>query len=319
MADEFHYPPDVFELLVETLPRLVRSKKGVVLFLQGAGVAGEDLAEVDRIVRINPDSITKFEIVRKVLTKVNARGDSGLRPRREIIKRVVEFESFHTCWPEDQLKAKGLVASIREAVNAKDSFTRMKQERDAEREQTFARHRAEEASAAEKRSKIESVTTRLSALFVMDDKPQERGKLLEAVLNDLFRAYGIHVHEDFRRKAPDSSVVLEQLDGVIELDGAIHLVEMKWLNAPLGTSEFFPHLSRLFLRANAQGIFISSAGFTEPVVKECTTALTQKTMFLCSLREIFLLLQRQGDLIAFLKKKSHAAIIDKNPYLEILT
>ena len=70
-----------------------------------------------------------------------------------------------------------------------------------------------------------------------------------------------------------------------------------------GHTDFFPHLSRLFLRANAQGIFISSAGFTEPVVKECTTALTQKTMVLCSLREIFLLLQWQGDLIAFLKKK----------------
>lgn len=318
MADEFHYPPEIFELLVETLPRLARGKKAVVLFLRGAGVAEQDLAEVDRIVRVNPDSINKFEIVRNVLTKVNARGDSGLRPRREIIKRVVEFESFHVCWPGDQLKAKGLVASIREAVNAKDSFTRMRQERDAEREQILARHRVEQASAAEKRAMIESVTTRLSALFGMDDKPQERGKLLEAVLNDLFRAYGIHIHEDFRRKAPDSSIVLEQLDGVIELGGAIHLVEMKWLNAPVGTNEFFPHLSRLFLRANAQGIFISSAGFTEPVIKECTTALTQKTMFLCSLREILLLLQRQGDLIAFLKKKSHAAIIDKNPYLEIL-
>ena len=217
-----------------TLPRLVRSKKGVVLFLRGAGVAEEDLAEVGRVLSTNSDSINKFEIVRNVLAKVNVRGDSGLRPRREIIKRVVEFESFHTCWPEDQLKAKGLVASIREAVNAKDSFTRMKQERDVEREQALARHRAEQAAAAEKRSKIESVTTRLSVLFGMDDKPQERGKLLEAVLNDLFRAYGVHVHEDFRRKAPDSPVVLEQLDGVIELDGAIHLVEMKWLNGPVG-------------------------------------------------------------------------------------
>ena len=72
----------------------------------------------------------------------------------------------------------------------------------------------------------------------MDDKPQERGKLLEAVLNDLFRAYGILVREDFRRKAPDSSIVLEQLDGVIELDGAIHLVEMKWLKDPWERASF---------------------------------------------------------------------------------
>jgi hypothetical protein len=318
MTEAFQYPPELLELLIETIARLSRSKKGVVLFLRGSGVAGEDLNEVDGIVNRTPNSINKFEIVRKVLTKVNARGDSGLRPRREIIKRVVEFEHFETCWPEDLLKAKGLVASVREAVNTKDAFTRMKQERDAEREQTLLRQQTVQSAAAAKRAQIGDVTVRLSALFSMDDNPHKRGKLLEGVLNDLFRAYGIHVREDFRRKDPDTSTVLEQIDGVIELDGAIHLVEMKWLNTPVGVSEFFPHLSRLFLRANAHGIFISSAGYTEPVIKECRTALTQKTMVLCSLHEIVMLLQRQDDFIAFLKKKSHAAIVDKNPYFEIL-
>ncbi len=318
MADEFHYPPDVFELLVETIARLSRGKKGVVLFLEGAGVPQADLAEADRIVRSNPNSINKFEIVRNVLTKVNARGDSGLRPRREIIKRVTEFESFETCWPEDQLKAKGLVASVREAVNAKDSFTRMKQERDTEREQVLSRQRAEQAAATEKRAKIEDVSKRLFALFAMDDKPQERGKVLEAVLNDLFKAYGIHVREDFRRKDPDTGTVLEQIDGVIELDGVIHLVEMKWLSAPVGIGEFSPHLSRLFMRANAHGIFIATNGYTESVLTECKNALNLKTIFLCSLQEFVMLLQRQGDLVALLKKKSQAAIIDKNPYVEIL-
>jgi Restriction endonuclease len=319
MTDVFHYPPDVFELLVNTIPLLSKGKKGVVLFLRGAGVADDDLAEVSGIVNTSPDEINKFEIVRRVLTKVNVRGDSGLRPRREIIKRVTEFESFESCWPADQYKAKGLVASVREAVSAKDSFTRMKQERDTEREKDLSRQRAEQTAVADRRAKIADVQSRLSALFGMDDRPQQRGKLLEAVLNDLFRAYGIHVVEDFKRRDPDTGVVLEQIDGVIELDGSVYLVEMKWLNGPVGVSEFFPHLSRLFLRANAHGIFISSAGFTEPVVKECTTALAQKIMVLSSLREIVMLLQRSDDLIAFLKRKTRAATVEKNPFLEILS
>jgi len=140
-------------------------------------------------------------------------GDSGLRPRRAIIKRVTEFDNFDTCWPNDQLKAKGLVAELGKTVNVKDSFTRMKQERYAEREQTLGRQRTEQAAAAERRAKIEDVSKRLFALF-KDDKPQERGKLLEAVLNDLFKAYGIHVREDFR-KSSDTGTVLEQIDGVI--------------------------------------------------------------------------------------------------------
>ena len=319
MAEAFHYPPELFSLIVDTIPLLCRSKQNVILFLRGAGVAPEDLAEVEQSVKTNRNSINKFEIVRNVLTKVNARGDNGLRARREILKRVVEFESFETCWPQDQYKAKGLVASIREAVNAKDSFTRMQQERDAERKQVSAQREAERASAAEKRVKIEQVNQRVTALFSMDDKPQERGKLLEAVLNDLFRAYAIHVREDFRRKDPDTSVVVEQIDGVIELNGQLHLVEMKWLNSPIGMGEFMPHLGRLFLRANAYGIFIATNGYAASVVSECRNALSQKTMFLCSLQEFVMLLQRQDDLVELLRKKSQAAIVDKNPFLEILS
>lgn len=319
MTDAYHYPPDLFDLMVEALAKLNKAKKGVVLFLRGAGVDEPDLVEVERIVRTTPDLISKFEIARNVLTKVNERGDSGIFARREIIRRIVDFEDYSVCWPEDQLKARGLVAAIRETVNKKDSFTRMKQERDAEREQLQARRLAEKALALEKRAKIEAVASKLAALFGMNDNPQARGKLLEVVLNDLFRAYGIHVMEDFRRRALDTAIVVEQLDGVIEIDGAIYIVEMKWLNAPVGTSEFLPHLSRLFLRSDARGIFISSSGFTEPVVKECSTALALKTMVLCSLQEIVMLLQRQDDLTEFFKKKSRAAIIEKNPFFQVLS
>ncbi|MFB2762755.1 restriction endonuclease [Marinobacter shengliensis] len=319
MAEQFHYPPEVYNLLVDTIPLLCRSKNDVVLFFQGAGVAPEDLSEVSRIVQTDRRSINKFEIARQVLTKVNARGDSGLRARREIIKRVTEFDNFETCWDNDRLKAKGLVSEIAKIVNVKDSFTRMKQERDLERENAAAQKRAERAAVIAKRNKIDDVSRRLTALFTMDDRPQERGKLLEGVLNDLFKAYDIHVREDFRRKDPDTGVVVEQIDGVIELGGKIHLVEMKWLNSPVGVGEFFPHLSRLFLRGDASGIFISSSNFTQAVITECASALSQKTIFLCSLQEFVLLLQRQSDLPEFLKKKSQAAIVDKNPYLEILS
>lgn len=319
MPEVFHYPPELFNLLVNTIPLLCRSKKDVILFLRGAGVAQEDLAEVELSVNADRNSINKYEIVRNVLTKVNARGDNGLRASREILKRVVEFESFETCWENDQYKAKGLVASIREIVDKKDSFIRMKQERDAERDKRLAKKQAERTATAAKRAKIEEVSRRLSALFGMNDKPHERGKQLETVLNDLFRIYGILVCEDFRRKDPDTAIVVEQIDGVIELNGEIHLVEMKWLKEPVGMSEFLPHLSRLHSRANAHGIFIAANGYTASVVSECRNALSQKTLFLCSLQEFVMLLHRHDDLVELLRKKSQAAIVDKNPFLEILS
>ncbi|PIT23789.1 hypothetical protein BGI37_11590 [Snodgrassella alvi] len=113
-------------------------------------------------------------------------------------------------------------------------------------------------------------------------------------------------------------MVLEQIDGVIELNGQIHRVEMKWLNSPVGMAEFTPHLYRLFSRTDAHGIFIATNGYTDAVMTECRNILNKKTMFLCSLHEFVMLLQRQGDLVEFLKRKSAAASIDKNPFLEIL-
>ena len=126
------------------------------------------------------------------------------------------------------------------------------------------------------------------------------------------------VHEDFKRRDPDSSTVLEQIDGVIVLDGTIHLVEMKWLKDPVGIADFSPHLVRLFSRESASGIFISNSEFTEPVLKECANALNQRTMFLCSLQEIVMLLQNETDLLAMLRKKSHAAVVAKQPFLRVV-
>lgn len=248
---------------------------------------------------------------------MNARGDDGLRTRREIIKRVVEFEDFSICWPADQLRAKGVVASLRDVVNVKDSFTRMKQERDTERRKIMACTHAQRAATVKKREAIDDVNKRLCSLFQMDDKPQERGKALEAILNDLFKVYGILIQENFCRRDPDSSLVLEQIDGVIILNGIIHLVEMKWLKEPVGVAEIGPHLVRLYGRANASGIFISNSGYTEPAVQQCREALNQRTIVLCSLQEIVLLLQRQADFESMLRRKSQAAILDKVPYREI--
>jgi restriction system protein len=130
MSTAYHYPPDLFELLVQTIPLLCRSKQNVLTFFKGAGVEGRLLSGVTRKVNEDKASITKYEIVRTVLEKLNEKGDATLAARREVLRRIVEFEDFSTCWPDDRLKAQGLVAQIRQVVNVKDSFTRMREERE---------------------------------------------------------------------------------------------------------------------------------------------------------------------------------------------
>ena len=41
MDISFHYPPELLKLLNEAIPKLCKSKKDLLLFLQGAGVRSE--------------------------------------------------------------------------------------------------------------------------------------------------------------------------------------------------------------------------------------------------------------------------------------
>lgn len=318
MDERFHFPPDVFNLLVDTIPLLCKGKDDVLLFLRGAGVPKEDLAAMTAKVRADRNSVSKFSIVRDVLEKLNKRGDSALAARREVIKRVVEFEEFSMCWESDVYKAKAKVGDLKRIVNVKDSFTRMNQEREAVQAEIAAKARAEREAAAERRRKIQDVRDRLNALFGMENEPQKRGKLLEGVLNDLFRANGILVREDFKRQGQSGSVVVEQIDGVIEFEGHIYLVEMKWLKDPVGVPELGTHMMRLFARDGVRGIFISNSDFASSAIAECVTHSANKTMALCTLREIVMLLINERDLVSLLREKVRAAVIDKKPFVEIL-
>jgi hypothetical protein len=140
-----------------------------------------------------------------------------------VIKRVTEFEDFSACWPEDMLKAQGLVGRVREVVNVKDSFTRMRQERDSERQERLRRVQEEADAKRRRREEREAVRRRLAGLFSMTN-PQERGKAFEVVFNELFALDGLSVRGAFTI-INDEGVTTEQIDGLIALDQQPILVE----------------------------------------------------------------------------------------------
>lgn len=97
MGKLYHYPPELFNLLVDTIPLLFRSKNDVIIFFKGSGVSEQYILDLENRVRLDRQNITKYEIVRVVLNKLNEEGEKTLQERREVLKRVVEFESFSTC------------------------------------------------------------------------------------------------------------------------------------------------------------------------------------------------------------------------------
>ncbi|TKJ37625.1 restriction endonuclease [candidate division LCP-89 bacterium B3_LCP] len=288
-------------------------KKDVFLFFRGAGVEKRMMEDIYSKWKMNPDSVNKFEIARTIITQLNELGEKAIKERREILKRVTEFEDFSTCWPNDQLKAKGLVVQIQSVVDVKDSFTRMKIEKDRERQQRLFKENEEREAIRLKQESIDCVKAELFGLFSLDN-PHKRGKAFEGVLNKLFSAFEISVRESFTLKGDTGEGVIEQIDGVVEIDAHFYFVEVKWWDKPLGVGEISQHLVRVYHRAEGRAIIISASDFTEPAITTCKEALQKKVVILCTLREIVTLLESKVDLKTYLNAKIKKAVIEKMPY-----
>lgn len=101
-----------------------------------------------------------------------------------------------------------------------------------------------------------------------DDLITERGKILESMLNHMFNVFDIGLRESFVIIGGAGEGIVEQIDGVIEIDGHIYFVEMKWWDKPLGVSEISQHLVRIYHRAESRAIIISASDFTAPAITE---------------------------------------------------
>ncbi len=312
----FHYPPELLRLLIDAIPKLCKSKPDLLLFFQGAGASSATLQPFRELLVTDKVSFNKYPVTRELLTKLHEQGEDSLRVRRELLKRVTEFEDFSVCWENDSAAARGLVAQVRKLVNVKHSFTRMKNEKDDERRKRMEQAEAAAAVNREAAARREKVRTDLDALFG-EQNVYKRAKSLERVLNELFACHGILVREAFTVKGQCGEGVIEQIDGLIELDGVLYLVDMKWWNTALGVGDVSQHLVRIFSRGGqARGIFFSYTEFTEPAITECRNALGGgAVVVLATLREVVSLLASRGDLKRWLKAKVNAAIADKQPYV----
>jgi hypothetical protein len=313
----FHYPPELLQLLIDAIPKLCKSKQDLLLFFKGAGVSRVTLQPYEQLLLTAKNSFNKYPVTRELLTKLNEQGEGSLRARRELLKRVTEFEDFSVCWDNDRAAARGLVAQVRELINVKDSFTRMRIEKDEEKRKRAEQQQMVIAEQLVRKARRDKVKADLYALFGEADA-HKRGKSLEGVLNELFACHNILVREAFTIKGQCGEGVIEQIDGLVELDGHLYLVEMKWWSSPLGVNEVAPHLVRVFGRAGqARGLFISYTDFTAPAISECRTALGGGAVIvLATLQEIVSLMDNEGDLQRWLKRKVNAAIIDKEPYFK---
>lgn len=311
LNETFHYPPDLFNLLVDTIPLINKGKQDVILFFEGAGTPNSIMDEMNDLFQKDRVAVKKHTVTKAILTELNRMQDQAIGVRREVLKRVIEFENFSACWPEERDKAKLSVIEVRELVGTKDSFTRMNIERENERKERMRTAEEERALKTQKLADLAGLRQQLFALFPVTD-PQSRGKALERILNRLFETEGLLVREDFVTRN-EKGVAIEQIDGAIQMDGQIYLVEMKWHSSNIGVDMTAQHLVRIISRADARGILISSSKFTVGAIQQVKDALSQRVFILIELEEIVTLLEKEIPFADVLRKKVQSAMLDRNP------
>jgi hypothetical protein len=63
MPDEaYHFPPDLIDLLIDTIPLLCRSKQDVLTFFRGCGVAQGTMTDLYQRVATDRTAISKVQI-----------------------------------------------------------------------------------------------------------------------------------------------------------------------------------------------------------------------------------------------------------------
>jgi len=316
----FHFSPDLINLLIETIPRLCKTKKDVIIFFQSAGVSPKYLADFSKKLQTDAASVNKYEITREVIISLNKDGDDTLRERREIVKRVFEFDDFSGCWENDRTVAFGSVAKVREMVKVKDSITRIQQEYESQLQKDQNKRREEEQARVleikQKRKTREEIKSDLNALY-RETNAQKRGKQLEGVLNRLFDSEGILLKESFTIDGENNEGIIQQIDGAIEVNSHLYLVEMKWWKDALSPTDVSQHMMRIFSRSDVRGIFISASGYTDAALIAIKKALSQKIIVLFTLKELVLLLEKEDSFESLLKSKVEAVQLQEKLLFDI--
>lgn len=302
------YAVEARRLAIQIVATLVNLKKGAAKrLLTPAGVDDEAvrrfLAARDPLTN---GKASKREAVTALLNDLKQAGRDGDFVRR-LIALAADWDDFHLA--ANEFEARAVVQKAREMNGSLvEAETR-------EREAAASR-----ADAAERRLRSER-GARVHAgspllLSMLDhlagggaDTPQQRGLLLEDLLNRVFDLHGVAVTRSFTRNGGG-----EQIDAAFEFDGWHYLVECRWRDRLADTRELDGLVGQV-ARSGRQtmGLFLSINGWSENV-PGLLKQNPDKSVVLMHGYDLRLILDRPLDLRAALKAKLSALNLEAEPY-----
>lgn len=242
-----------------------------------------------------------------VLDELQQRGDIDAVVRK-IVGIAAGWTSFHLAQNEYQARAVTQKAQELQTVLA-NAHERATAEVEARRVAEAEARRKEDADAVTRQSAL------LLAQFdqaTASPEYQQRGYLLEDLLNRAFDLHGIAVHKAFRRNGG-----AEQIDGAFELDGWHYIVECRWRQRLPDIRQLDGLIGQVG-RSGRQtmGLFVSIEGWSENVVP-LLKQNPNKVIILMEGFDFRSVLDRRVGLRELLKAKIAALNIEAEPYLSV--
>ncbi len=143
-----------------------------------------------------------------------------------------------------------------------------------------------------------------------------RGYAIEGLLNQWFQFEGISIREPFRLVGDVTQRTVEQIDGVVSVEGHVYLVEIKWWKQNLGPGDVAQHAMRVINRRECRGLYIVNPGYTEAAVQEITRGLTSSVLLLATIEELYHVLTDELPLSDWVAGKANVAIVERKPLRE---
>ncbi len=258
--------------------------------------------------QVNRDrtSVKKPVMIRTILQRMNDAGDAPecIRMRRELVRRIVEWKNYSTCQPNCEDVARGGVAAVAEIVGKYDFLTEIRQERDRWQNERIQKEHAKRETDARRRAEWERIKNDFMSCFGISDRSL-RGRTFETVMNRLFLHARLAATPPFTIYG-ESGKPLEQIDGSIELDGYVYVVEIKWWEGSVEQKELSAFAGKVFMRSGSQvrGLFISASSYTEGAITVAKEAYAKdRAILLLTLRELFDVISGDGDVAELLRRR----------------
>ena len=152
---------------------------------------------------------------------------------------------------------------------------------------------------------------RLIDLSSSETSKQNKGYEFEKYLRDLFDAAGLKPRESYRVKG-------EQIDGSIEFNGNVYLVEAKWTGGPVNRSDLVVFADKVSRKSKfTRGIFVSHSGYVENAVETYAIGKTPE-IILIDMKEMTWALENGIDIEDVLSKKVRKLIEEGKIYYNII-